>query len=114
VTLYEIRGPLFFGAAQKAISAIGTAAGPGKTVILNMTSVPAMDVTGLVALESALAKLRAAKAVVYVAGIQEQPRNVLRRAGMENRPGELMLFASVEEAIAQIKGAAPSLPAPTT
>jgi SulP family sulfate permease len=56
VLIYDISGPLFFGAAQKAMATLGVV-DTAKTVILRMNGVPMMDATGLVALESALAQL---------------------------------------------------------
>src|SRR5690606_33275793 len=57
VQVYEIAGPLFFGAADKAIGAIATA-GDTRALILDMHAVPAMDATGLVAFSSLLGKLK--------------------------------------------------------
>src|SRR3990167_712052 len=44
VVVYEIAGALFFGATQKAISALEEVSG-ANTVIIVMAAVPAMDVT---------------------------------------------------------------------
>ena len=54
VFVYDILGPLFFGAAEKATAALNEVAGRAKVLILRMEHVPAIDATGLVALESAL------------------------------------------------------------
>ena len=58
VAVYEINGPLFFGAAQRAMSTTGVVADSTRTMILRMGNVPSMDATGLVALESALDQLQ--------------------------------------------------------
>lgn len=97
VVLYEIAGPLFFGAADKAIGAIATA-GNTKALILDMHAVPAMDATGLVALESLLAKLKAAGTRVFIVGLQSQPRGVLAKAGITGDGAVVSLFASLEAA----------------
>src|SRR5262249_40938259 len=49
VVVYEISGPLFFGAAQKAMAALEITSDGTKAVILLMDEVHAMDATGLVA-----------------------------------------------------------------
>jgi sulfate permease, SulP family len=98
VLLYEIAGPLFFGAAQKAVGALGNVR-RYSTVILYMGGVPAMDVTGLVALESALANLRQARAFVILAGIQAQPAGVLAKAGIRDVEDELILCQTLDEAV---------------
>ena len=52
--VYDVSGALFFGAAQKAMSALGQLSGRPRAVVLRLDEVHAMDATGLVALESAL------------------------------------------------------------
>jgi len=99
VVVYEIGGPLFFGAAEKAISAIERVRGKARAVILVMDGVPVMDVTGLVALESAIAKLQAHHTFVVLAGVQLQPREVLEKAGVREEPGKLAICKDDEEAV---------------
>ncbi|HET8933741.1 MAG TPA: C4-dicarboxylic acid transporter DauA [Polyangiales bacterium] len=82
VMVYDIDGPLFFGAAQKAMGALGSIAGRAKVVVLRMEGVPALDATGLVALESALARLRASRCNAILCGLLPQPAAVLERAGL--------------------------------
>lgn len=57
VLIYEIAGPLFFGAAQKAMSALQRVPTGIRVVVLDLSSVPAMDATGMVSLESTVARL---------------------------------------------------------
>jgi SulP family sulfate permease len=99
VVVYEIGGPLFFGAAEKAISVIERVRGKARAVILVMNGVPVMDVTGLVALESAIRKLQAHHTFVVLAGVQEQPREVLEKAGVRAQPGKLAICKDDEEAV---------------
>lgn len=80
VLLYEIAGPLFFGAAEKAVSTLQTVR-RYSTVILYMGAVPAMDMTGLVALESALAKLKHARAFVSSPAYSSSRRRSWPRGG---------------------------------
>ena len=55
VVLYEINGPLFFGAAQKAMGALNTArTGDYRVLVIHLGRVPVIDATGLVALENAI------------------------------------------------------------
>ncbi len=99
VVVYEIAGPLFFGAAEKAVSTLAPVAGKAQVVILQMDGVPVMDMTGLVALESAIAKLQKKHTYVVLAGVQPQPREVLERAGMKEEAGKLSICANDEEAL---------------
>jgi SulP family sulfate permease len=87
IVVYEISGPLFFGAAQKAMAALEIVAGETKAVILLLDEVNAMDNTGLVALESALAELRRHKCLAVMTGVRPQPMSVLRKAGLPQRDG---------------------------
>jgi SulP family sulfate permease len=87
VVVYEISGPLFFGAAQKAMAALEIIAGETRAVILLLDEVNAMDNTGLVALESALDVLRKHKCSVVMTGVRAQPMSVLRKAGLPDREG---------------------------
>ncbi len=99
--LYEIAGPLFFGAAEKAMSALGSIGGAAlRVVVLDMTAVPAIDATGLVNLESALARLRARDAYVYLAGVQPQPARVFAQAGVGTGGSHVALVHDVETAVA--------------
>src|SRR5690606_13594496 len=78
VVLYEIAGPLFFGAANKAMTALRTVARKGvSVVVLDLRSVPMLDATGLVALESSVSRLRHGGLVVVLAGVQPQPLRAL-------------------------------------
>jgi SulP family sulfate permease len=83
VLLYEIAGPLFFGAAQKAMRSLHEIAGTAKVVVLDLGSVPAMDATGLVGLESAIERLREDQRQVVLARVREQPLEVLARANLD-------------------------------
>jgi sulfate permease, SulP family len=101
--VYEIAGPLFFGAAQKAIHALQFVGDHSKVVVLDVHSVPVLDVTGLVALESAISKLQSQKALVILSGVQPQPTRVLERAGLTPRPGKLQFATSMQEAAQQAR-----------
>lgn len=96
---YEIAGPLFFGAAQKAMEALTRVHATGKTVILDMESVPTIDLTGLVALESALTRLEAAGAFVVLSGVRPHLGEVLAKAGIVNREGKRAICREYEEAL---------------
>jgi SulP family sulfate permease len=99
VLLYEIGGPLFFGAAEKAVVALARGPGGARAVILDLEDVPAMDITGLVALESVLERLDRQGTLVVIAGARRQPRSVLRRAGIAPQPGRLAFSHDVEQAL---------------
>jgi SulP family sulfate permease len=109
VIIYEISGPLFFGAAQKAMAALEIVAGETKAVILLMDEVHAMDATGLVALESALEPLRSHKCLAILSGVREQPLLLLKRARLLEREG-VVLCATASEALAAAASASGRAP----
>ncbi|MGN6108473.1 MAG: C4-dicarboxylic acid transporter DauA [Kofleriaceae bacterium] len=99
VRVYEIAGPLFFGAAKTAMNALHTTGGTDHTVILSMQHVPTMDATGLVALESVLDRLYRSNIKVIFAGLTEEVHEILERAGIKRSPGRLAYAPDVETAI---------------
>jgi SulP family sulfate permease len=99
VAIYEIAGPLFFGAAQKAMASLGLISGQVEVVILRLDNVPVMDATGLVALESAIAGLTKRGCVAVLAGLRQQPAELLERAGFRHKPWRLMMRPDLAAAI---------------
>ncbi len=98
ILVYEVAGPLFFGAAQRAMNAIKAVDRSVAVVVLDLRAVPVMDATGLVNLESALRKLHDAQIYTIIAGIQDQPLALLARAGWKHRDW-LSVYRSFEHGI---------------
>ena len=112
VRVYELAGPLFFGAAKTAMEALHTAGGKDHTVILAMMHVPTIDATGLVAVESTLDRLYRSKIKVILAGVTTDVAEIFERAGIKREPGRLAYAPDVETAIAMaVVQAAPELQA---
>jgi SulP family sulfate permease len=99
VLIYEVAGPLFFGAAQKAMSALQRVPTGIKVVVLDVASVPAIDATGLVSLESAVARLHQLGMFVVVGGVQPQPFRALARSGIGERRDQIAIYGSMEKAL---------------
>ena len=99
IVIYEVAGPLFFGAAQKAMSTLRTLRKNVKVVLLDLRAVPLIDATGLVSLESAIERLREAGIFVILGGIQRQPRQVLEHAGWTDGGGRVAVCDSYEAAV---------------
>jgi SulP family sulfate permease len=99
VLVYDVSGPLFFGAAQKAMATLGQV-DSAKVVILRLDQVPAMDATGLVALESAIKRLEQSRTLTIISGLRPQPSQVVHNAHIVERPGTLLLRRDVEASIA--------------
>ncbi|MEZ5312390.1 MAG: SulP family inorganic anion transporter [Thermoanaerobaculia bacterium] len=96
---YELAGPLFFGAAQKAMSAVRITGAGVRGLVFDLRAVPMLDATGIVALEATVQRLEREGVFVVLAGVQPQPLRVLARAGFRNRPGRLAIGRSFEQAM---------------
>jgi sulfate permease, SulP family len=107
IMIYEVAGPLFFGAAERAISAIHSVANEVKVVIFMMDDVPAMDVTGLVALESTIRRLHAHGKVALFVNVQSQPKMLLKKSGVLEHYSE-RVFDSYELAMEQARKLVPN------
>jgi SulP family sulfate permease len=99
VAVYQIDGPLFFGAAQRAMGALETVSSGVRAVVLALGTVPTIDATGLVALESAIERLRVAKKLVVIAGPLPHPRAVFDKANLEVAHEHVFLADSLDEGI---------------
>lgn len=83
VAVYQIAGPLFFGAAHKATTNLfGLQKTKTRVVVLELTDVPAIDATGIVNLRSAIERLGHSGVRVVLTGLQDEPSTALRRAGL--------------------------------
>ncbi len=100
VLIYEIAGPLFFGAAQKAMSVLQRVPTGIKVVVLDVSAVPVMDATGLVSLESAVSRLRQLGMLVILGGVQEQPLRVLAKSGIRGQKDRILVHQEMESALA--------------
>ncbi len=98
--VYQIAGPLFFGAAQKAMTSLQTVEGDVRTVIFDLEAVPVMDATGLVNLESAIGRLRKSGIHVILAGAQAQPLRVMAKAGWQRHHVWMTVRRSLEDGVA--------------
>jgi len=82
VVVYRVSGPLFFGAAQRAMGALAVISDRARVVILWLEDVPVLDATGMVALDSALGELRSRGVTAILTGLQKQPRDILSRTDL--------------------------------
>jgi len=99
VLYYRIRGPLFFGAAQRAMNELQVTGGE-RVAILDLDAVPMMDATGLLNLESAVERLHKAGLDVILCAVGRRPMDVLRRAGFgEEPPGGAGTPASIDRRV---------------
>lgn len=99
VLVYRIEGPFFFGAAEKLEAALLRAASVPRLVIFRMRNVPAIDATGLRALEIMLEKFHRRGVQLVLSGVQPQPMKVLYNSGFVDRVGLDNICANVDDAL---------------
>ena len=80
VEVYAVNGPFFFGAAAKLEEVISEIAKSPKVFILRMKNVPAIDATGIYALERLAKKCRHDGTTLILTEIKEQPLRAIVRA----------------------------------
>lgn len=81
VEVYEVNGPFFFGAADKLRDTLlEIAPKPPKAFILRMRNVPAIDATGIHALEQMAKKCRHQGTALILCEIRPQPLRAIVRA----------------------------------
>jgi SulP family sulfate permease len=87
VIVFRIEGPFFFGAAEKLEDALDMLAAAPRVVIFRMRKVPAIDGTGLRALNLMFDKFAHRHTQVILSGVQPQPMKVLYESGFIDRLG---------------------------
>ena len=100
VGLYEVQGPLFFGAAERAVHALHASHGDSyRVLVLHLGRVPVIDVTGLVALDNAIAALVRQGKQVVIAGPLPRPDRVFERSRLLERHVGLSFASTLPEAL---------------
>jgi SulP family sulfate permease len=99
ISLYEVSGPFFFGAADKFVNVMREMNFSVKVLIIKMSTVPAMDATAFHSLETlhALCKKRNTKLILM--GLQDQPYNVLSKYGFINTIGKENICRTINKSI---------------
>lgn len=97
ISVCEITGPLFFGAADQ----IGLISVTEKTkcLILRMRGVPALDSTAMNSLTSLYEKCRKKKITLILSHVNDQPMRVIRKAGFDTLIGKENFSPNIDVAI---------------
>jgi len=98
VTLYKITGPLFFGAAEKAIATLRVIDHGVRVVVLDMRDVPSLDTTAMVALESLRRELGEQGVGVIFVGLPPRMALKIKRAGIKREVGTLAVVSNLAHA----------------
>ena len=98
VVIYDLSGPLFFGAAERALNAMRAIGEDVRVIIFRMEQVPSADVTGLVAMEGVLREMDRQHIKAIFVGLHGQAREVFERGGLHDKPGEVAFCANMVDA----------------
>jgi SulP family sulfate permease len=99
VEVYEINGPFFFGVADRLKDTLRELERPPKVFILRMRRVPAIDGTGLHALEEFYRKCHNQGTTLLLAGVHAQPLMAFLNIGFDKVVGRENLFENIDNAL---------------
>jgi SulP family sulfate permease len=103
VEVYEIDGPFFFGAAETFKSTLARVARKPRVLVVRMRNVPAIDSTGLHALDDLRRRSARDGTLLLLADVHAQPLVALERAGLLEAIGENAVFADLDGALARAR-----------
>jgi SulP family sulfate permease len=103
VEVYEINGPFFFGVADRLKDVLKGIERPPRVFILRMRRVPAIDATGMHALDEFHDKCRRQGTRLLLAGVHAQPMFALMKYGLVDKVGEQNLFGNIDDALNQAR-----------
>ncbi|MEO7456924.1 MAG: sulfate permease [Gemmatimonadaceae bacterium] len=99
VEVFEISGPLFFGAAAAFRDALGNVAEKPRVLIVRMRHVSAVDSTGLRALAELVHRSRGQGTYVYLTEVQMQPLVALTGSAALEEIGRESVFETLDGAL---------------
>jgi SulP family sulfate permease len=99
VEVFEIEGPFFFGAAEKFKEVLGQIARTPKVLVIRMRHVPAVDSSGLHALEEVVRRYRKDGTLVLLSDVHAQPMVAIGNSALLDELGEENVFGSVDDAL---------------
>jgi len=103
VRVFEINGPFFFGVADKLKDTLDLIESPPKIFILRMRRVPAIDATGLHALEEFWTKCQRRGTRLLLSGLRDQPYEALAKSGLDVKLGRESLHRHIDQALAHAR-----------
>nr|WP_298413677.1 C4-dicarboxylic acid transporter DauA [uncultured Halomonas sp.] len=98
VAVYNINGPLFFGAAEKALTSLHTIDPKVQIIIIDMHDVPSMDGTAIVALRSLIDEMHREGIALILVGLPARIIVKLRRGGIRKTREMLTYCRGLQQA----------------
>ena len=95
--VYEVSGPLFFGAADKILKI--TLDEKMNCLVLRMRSVSAIDATAMHNLEQLYADCKKKNIQIILSHVGEQPMHVMEKSGFLDKVGRENVCAHIDDAL---------------
>lgn len=99
IQVYEINGPLFFGAADKFLDTMTRIDQSTKVLILRTRNVPSMDASATHVLSHMVKTCEQHHIRLILSGLNKQPRQTLLKSGLLKRIGEENVLTNFEVAL---------------
>jgi SulP family sulfate permease len=99
ICIYDINGPMFFGAAQNALKTLLHINENTSVVILNMQNVPMLDMTGIITLESIVENFKNKNKKLVFCGLNERILKKLEKANFHFDSINLKSFNNLDDSI---------------
>ena len=103
ISIYDINGPMFFGAAQNALKTLLNVNEDTNIVILNMQNVSMIDMTAIVSLKSIVENFERKEKKLIFCGLNHKTIQTLKKANFKFEQNHLKNFSSINEAIEYAK-----------
>jgi SulP family sulfate permease len=97
--VFEINGPMFFGAADKCRDAIDLIGRRPQILIFHMRHVLALDATALNILDDVFRQCEKRGTRLLLAGVHSQPLVLMTRSGFLERVGQDNVFSDIDDAL---------------
>jgi SulP family sulfate permease len=101
VTVFDIKGPFFFGAVETFRETMDQLAERPSLLIIRMRDVSALDSTGIHALRDVARRSRQQGTVVLLADVQPQPHSALTSSGVLDELGAENILSDINDALAR-------------
>jgi SulP family sulfate permease len=114
VLVFRIEGPFFFGVAEKLEYALKRSRAMPRVLIFRLRNVPAMDASGLRALDHTWERFHRRGTQLVLSGVQPQPMKILFRSGLVDRIGLDNICPNIDAALSRARKLVGKTPAVTT
>jgi SulP family sulfate permease len=99
VVIFKVVGPFLFGATEKLAAAVAHAGELPRVVILRLRYMPAIDATGLKAIQDLADTLHASGRTLLICGAPSQPSHLMEQAEFHRHLGDENILTSLSDAL---------------